>query len=251
MNFWIKKKISATTIEEIYKTQYSDYVEGLDDNEIKSVISKMPQDIFMGTVNHFLTKLKENTDAKKQAQIITKLKTLWKTLTNSESPSNWSKIHKMPIKIMLEDSEIRETECLFQAFNTHNKDNKIISQAVAYLETNPKFIRRLNRTDEQDNAFRSKILDRYAVIFRDMTTTAIKNYLADNCTVEPHNWYGSVNIQRQVKTLAETRYREEVSMGVMDRIDDMNPQEAKEYLKNLAQNDVEVGISIITKKGGT
>ena len=241
----------STTIEEIYKTQYSDYVEGLDDNEIKSVISKMPQDIFMGTVNHFLTKLKENTDAKKQAQIITKLKTLWKTLTNSESPSNWSKIHKMPIKIMLEDSEIRETECLFQAFNTHNKDNKIISQAVAYLETNPKFIRRLNRTDEQDNAFRSKILDRYAVIFRDMTTTAIKNYLADNCTVEPHNWYGSVNIQRQVKTLAETRYREEVSMGVMDRIDDMNPQEAKEYLKNLAQNDVEVGISIITKKGGT
>ena len=73
--------------------------------------------------------------------------------------------------------------------------------------------------------------------------------MADHCSVEPIDWYGSVTVQHIIKELAESKYYNEVNTGVMDRIDDMSPEDAKKYLKELAQNDVEVGISIITKGG--
>ena len=48
---------------------------------------------------------------------------------------------------------------------------------------------------------------------------------------------------------ATSKYRTGENRGVMEQIDDMSPDEAKKYLKDLVKNDVEVGISIMLKGG--
>ena len=123
----------------------------------------------------------------------------------------------------------------------------VINDALSYLESEPEFIKRLKNQDELDDAFRSKMLERYSVILYDLDF--VKNYIIDHCDVEPINWYGSAAVQHIIKELAESKYYNDANIGVMERIDDMSPEEAKKYLKELAQNDVEVGISIITKGG--
>ena len=53
-----------------------------------------------------------------------------------------------------------------------------------------------------------------------------------------------------MKEYASSVYRTEANNGVMNRIDDMTADEAKEYLKHLVKDDMEVGISIISREGG-
>ena len=233
-------------IEEIYRVRYSIYTDGLDENELKDVIAKM-QYVFLSTTSEFQSKLKSLTDEKKKDQAKTKLNELWNKLTDSKSPADWSVKNKMPIKIMLEKSESSLAESIFSAFSFGSRDVNVINDALSYLESEPEFIKRLKNQDELDDAFRSKMLDRYSVILYDLDF--VKNYIIDRCDVEPINWYGSAAVQHIIKELAESKYYNDANIGVMERIDDMSPEEAKKYLKELAQNDVEVGISIITKGG--
>ena len=233
-------------IEEIYKLKYSIYTDGLDDNELKDVIAKIPF-VFLSSISDFQGKLKSLTDDKKKDQAKTKLNELWNKLTDSKSPADWSIRHKTPIKIMLTKSESSLAESVFKAFRFGERDINVINDALSYLETEPDFIKRLKNQDELDDAFRSKVLDRYSVILYDLDN--VRNYIIDHCDVEPVDWYGSASVQHIIKELAELKYYNEVNEGVMDRIDDMSPEDAKQYLKDLAQNDVEVGISIITKGG--
>ena len=234
-------------IEEIYRLKYGIYTEALDDSELRDIIAKMPY-VFSATTSDFQSKLKALTDEKKKDQAKTKLTGLWNKLTDSKSPSDWSDKHKTPIIIMLTSSEISLAESIFKAFSfVGGKDINVINDALSYLASEPDFIKRLSNKDEIDDAFRSNILDRYSVILYDLDY--VRNYLADHCSVEPVDWYGSVTVQHIIKELAESKYYNEVNTGVMDRIDDMSPEDAKKYLKELAQNDVEVGISIITKGG--
>ena len=233
-------------IEEIYRVRYSIYTDGLDENELKDVIAKM-QYVFLSTTSEFQSKLKSLTDEKKKDQAKTKLNELWNKLTDSKSPADWSVKNKMPIKIMLEKSESSLAESIFSAFSFGSRDVNVINDALSYLESEPEFIKRLKNQDELDDAFRSKMLERYSVILYDLDF--VKNYIIDHCDVEPINWYGSAAVQHIIKELAESKYYNDANIGVMERIDDMSPEEAKKYLKELAQNDVEVGISIITKGG--
>ena len=233
-------------IEEIYRVRYSIYTDGLDENELKDVIAKM-QYVFLSTTSEFQSKLKSLTDEKKKDQAKTKLNELWNKLTDSKSPADWSIKNKMPIKIMLEKSESSLAESIFSAFSFGSRDVNVINDALSYLESEPEFIKRLKNQDELDDAFRSKMLERYSVILYDLDF--VKNYIIDHCDVEPINWYGSAAVQHIIKELAESKYYNDANIGVMERIDDMSPEEAKKYLKELAQNDVEVGISIITKGG--
>ena len=52
-----------------------------------------------------------------------------------------------------------------------------------------------------------------------------------------------------VEKLANSKYRTGGNSVVMQRIDKMDAEEAKKYLRKLVQEDVEVGISIISKEG--
>ena len=227
--------------------KYVIYTEALDDSELRDIIAKMPY-VFSATTSDFQSKLKALTDEKKKDQAKTKLTELWNKLTDSKSPYDWSDKHKTPIRIMLTSSEISLSESIFKAFSFGgSKDINVINDALSYLASEPDFLKRLSNQDELDDAFRSKILDRYSVILYDLDY--VRNYIVDHCSVEPIDWYGSVTVQHIIKELAESKYYNEVNTGVMERIDDMSPEDAKKYLKELAQNDVEVGISIITKGG--
>lgn len=236
------------TISKIYTDDYySVFTSGLSDEEINAVISTMPNSSFLDNSSTFDSNLKQRTDVKKKEQKKYKLIELWKEYTDSKNPMDWSEKHMTPIKAMVSDTEMENANILFSTFTTHYSDAKVIEQALDYLSDKPAFIDRLSDQDEIDDAFRDKVVGRYSAILYDLET--LREHLSSHCSVPVYDWYGSGTVQREITSFATATYRTSANEGVMQRIDDMSPEEAKTYLKDLVKNDVEVGISIITKGG--
>ena len=64
-----------------------------------------------------------------------------------------------------------------------------------------------------------------------------------------YQWYGSPSVQSEIQKLARKSYLNGENNAVMEQIDRMSADEAKQLLKKLVTEDVEVGISIISKEG--
>lgn len=234
---------------DIYKNNYAVYTSGLSDEEITEVMSSMSNLSFMSDNSAFETNLKTQTDIKKKEQKKYQLKKLWKDKTDYDTPQKWSEAHLTPIKILVDESELDKAGQLFKAFSDdYTSDSKTIEQALEYLETEPSFLARMENIDEVEEAFRKKILGRYSSIIYDIRE--VKEYIQSRCSTSAYEWYGSPAVQSKVKEYASSVYRTKANKGVMDRIDDMPADEAKEYLKRLVKDDMEVGISIIRREGG-
>ena len=236
-------------IIDIYKNDYAVYTAGLSDEEITEVMSSMSNSSFMNDNSSFETNLKVQTDTKKKEQKKYQLKKLWKDKTGYDTPQKWSEAHLTPIIILVDETELDKAVQLFRAFaDDYTSDAKTVEQALSYLETEPAFLVRMKNPDEVEDAFRKKILVRYSVIIYDIRE--VKEYIQSRCTTAAYDWYGSPAVQSKVKEYASSVYRTEANNGVMNRIDDMTADEAKEYLKHLVKDDMEVGISIISREGG-
>ena len=236
-------------IVDIYKNDYAVYTSGLSDDELKTVMSAMSNSSFMSDNSTFETNLKTQTDAKKKEQKKYQLNKLWKDKTGYVTPQKWSDAHLTPIRILVDESEAETAEKLFRAFDSgYTSDEKTIEQALAYLETEPAFLSRMEDPDEVEDAFRKKILGRYSAVIFDIRE--LKEYLQNRCSTAVFEWDNSTAVQNKVKEYASSVYRTKANSGVMDRIDDMSADEAKKYLKSLVKDDVEVGISIISREGG-
>lgn len=235
-------------IVSIYKSDYAIHTLGLSDEEIISVMSLMPNSSFMDDNSTFETNLKARTDAKKKEQKKYQLKKLWNDLTGYDSPQKWSEAHLTPISVLVDETDTDKANKLFRVFTDNSADAKTIEQSLVYLENKPVFIARMDNPDEIEDAFRAKILGRYSTVICDLND--VKDYIQSRCTTPIYDWYGSPSVQKKVAEYASSVYRTSANSGVMQRIDDMSPDEAKAYLKRLVKDDVEVGISIITSEGG-
>ena len=235
-------------IVSIYKSDYAIHTLGLSDEEIISVMSLMPNSSFMDDNSTFETNLKKHTDAKKKEQKKYQLKKLWNDLTGYDSPQKWSEAHLTPVSVLVDETDTDKANKLFRVFTDNSADAKTIEQSLVYLENKPVFIARMDNPDEIEDAFRAKILGRYSAVICDLND--VKDYIQSRCTTPTYDWYGSPSVQKKVAEYASSVYRTSANASVMQRIDDMSPDEAKAYLKRLVKNDVEVGISIINSEGG-
>lgn len=228
----------------LYLSEFGQYTEGFSESDIEHLIAKMPQTSFTDDLSDYETRLKSNSNIMKQELDRTKLRNLWKQLTNSDSPKAWSENNLMPIKAVPTDDESEKADVLWKAFEGYNDPN-IVKKALAFLESTPCFIEKLSDKGGLDMLFADKILEKYKTIL--VNTNAVKEYITKTCRVSAYVWDTNPSVRNAVKSLAGSEYRTGGNQGVMDRIDDMTPDEAKTYLKSLVKDDVEVGISIILK----
>ncbi len=232
----------------VYQSAYTVYTTGLSEEEISSVIAEMPNTSFLDSESQFESALKTRTDTKKKEQEQFKLKSLWKQLTGSASPESWSKEKRIPIRIMVSEAERDQAEMLFRAFTIDSNNAKSVHHAFEYLDSKPAFIEHLANRDEAEDRFRELLVGKYSSVIYDID--ALREYLTEHCAyVTPFEWYGHPAVQKAISEYAVAQYRTAVNEGVMQRIDDMSPETAKSFLKKLAENDVDVGISIILNGG--
>lgn len=171
-----------------------------------------------------------------------RLKSLWKEKTGTESPHKWSSKYQMPILAMIPNEDLDECRRIFDIVNSGNPTDNDINKALVLLEKF-KYWDLLADASERDKVFREKILGERSVMLTDVQE--VKDYLTSHVTEAPYHWMGSPQIATILKSLAESKYVSQGYKVAMERIDSMNPEEVKKYLKDLIKNNMSVGIQII------
>ncbi len=105
----------------------------------------------------------------------------------------------------------------------------------------------ITNQEKIDRAFVKAILDRYKAVLTDLDE--VRKYLNEHTQVSPYDWSGHLEISRLIKELAQSKYSKEPFERVMRRIDSMEGDRLKEYLKRLVKNNMAVGIEILEDGG--
>jgi len=232
---------------ELFCEEYSLYINGFSEKEVLKLYSKLPNSSFTDDKSTFEKNISTESDAIKSEQERFKLVALWEKFTGTATPFEWCDNNRMPIRAMVPSSEQQSAVKLFNAVNYSNADKKDVSFALDYLSKTPSFITDLGNSAMVEAAFIRYIVGRYASVLTD--NDEVRKYLEKVVPETYYQWYGSPTVGAEIKKLARSKYLNGGNTPVMKKIDDMSADEAKKLLKSLVTDDVEVGISIISKEG--
>jgi hypothetical protein len=77
---------------------------------------------------------------------------------------------------------------------------------------------------------------------------AVKHFLQDHITDEPYYWNGSSAVENRLDELAQHKYVSGGYQAAFNKIDSMDAEVVKSYLKDLIKNNMTIGVEIINNK---
>lgn len=232
---------------DVFREEYSLYITGFNEKEVAKLYSKLPSSSFTDDKATFEKNISAESDAIKSEQERFKLAAMWEELTGTTTPFDWCDKNRTPIRIMVPSAEQQSAIKLFNAVNYANADKKDVTFALDYLSEKPAYLAHLNDRAAIETAFIRNIVGRYAAVLMD--NDEVRKHLEKYVPESYYQWYGSPTVSSEIKKLARSKYLNGGNSSVMKKIDDMSADEAKQLLKSLVTDDVEVGISIISKEG--
>ena len=226
---------------EVYKLHLND----IDRSDVEQVTTKLPKEMFSKTPNETYSLVSAAADEVRQNQLRNRLKALWKEKTGTSDPRDWSVVHKMPIRCLVAREEDSEALAAFNAILQPGKSDHEIQEALAYLGKTGLF-ELASDSQYREKKFIERFLpDGYgAVITLDLAKEAM-----GKTGVHPYDWYEDPNVKAALKELATKEYQAHGFEKVNAIIDQMNDAEAKHYLKQLINDNVHVGLEILSREG--
>ena len=237
----IREALSSN--KKILTNKFSSLLSGWSNENIDMVISKLPNNLFVGEISDFTKTAKSTIQLIKNTQQNLRVKDLWKNLTHTESPREWSKLNRTPILALVPDNEQKNAEEVFNAICFGTADE----YAIKYLQNPPQYFSWLDDKVKIDEAFRDSIIgEQKNIVLKDIdeVRTRLEN---DERTGDPYVWLSNKAVQRVVEELARNTYYAEESDELAAAINKMPAYEAKEYLLRLVKKNYEVGILILAK----
>lgn len=232
---------------DVFKEEYAIYLAGFGEKEILKLYSKLPGSSYLDDKSAYEQNMSREADAIRMGQERFKLMALWESLTQTTTPHEWCSQHQMSIRAMVPPAELQNASKMFRAIDYNNADKADVTFALDYLSRKPAFVAELSDADKIETAFVHCIIGRYAAILTD--NGEVRRHLCE-CVPESYDqWYGSPAVAAEIKKLAGSKYQKGGNRAVVEKIDHMKEDEAKALLKRLVTDDVEVGISIISKEG--
>lgn len=228
---------------ELFKRTFSFDLQGFSESDKEKVFNGIPNGCFADDKMVYINKV-ENIikEFKKDLESI-KIRTIWKEKTGTESPLAWSKKHKMPISSMISTDDENECNTLFNTLNSNNPSEKEVENAMKTLN-DFRYWEKLNDEETRDEVFKKSFLKDYSTMLNNVDE--VKDYLVSHISsVEPYNWTGSSNVEKAIEQLAQSKYASAGYAKAIEKIDVMNAEDVKKYLKDLIKNNMKVGIQII------
>ncbi len=233
---------------EIFEKSCAHYLDGLTLYDVKAMIED-DQYSFKGSYtsepDKYYEKVQKAVSTYKGSLEHVKLRNLWKELTGTGRPFDWSTKYSMPIMAMVPEQEAAIARKAFSTINSGENDSEAIASARDYI-SKMSYIDKLNSKEERDKAFAEIFLKDYAVLFDDVDK--VKDYLKSHVPEQPHFWLESKDVVAKIKDLATASYMESGYGKAKKIIDDMPADKVKEYLKQLIEDNIVVGVEIIKGK---
>ncbi|MDR1321234.1 MAG: hypothetical protein LBK56_07390 [Gracilibacteraceae bacterium] len=240
-----KEFFSTTT--SVFKNIYSSHLTGFSESEINILYSKLPVTSFTSDKSDFEKLVASEAEKIRGEQAKYKLHQLWEEKTGSMTPRDWSAKNRTPILSLVPISLHGDARRAFGAINRNNPEDGEVKFALEFLQRKASFLNDLGDKSKIDAVFIRDIIGRFLVILPD--ADAVRSKLEAVVTTLPYDWYGDPIVRCEVEKFAQARYNQGGNERVLDRIEKMDADKAKEYLKRLIKDNMNVGIEIISEGG--
>lgn len=234
-----------STQAEVFEKSCSHYLDSLTLEDVKAMLED-DQFNFKGSYvsepDKYYEKVQKAVSVYKSSLEHVKLRNLWKELTGTERPIDWSSKYSMPIMVMVPDEESSIARKAFSTINSGKNDSGSIAGAMDYI-SKLSYIDKLNSAESRDKAFAEAFLKDYAVLFE--SVDKVKEYLTTHVSEQPNHWLESKEVATQIKKMATASYMESGYGKAKKIIDDMPADRVKEYLKQMIEDNIAVGMEII------
>jgi hypothetical protein len=217
-------------------------LQGLSESETAEVYKSIPTNCFVMNKQDYLQKIDQIVHDYKRNLAKMQLRELWKEKTGTDYPYQWATHYQTPLLACVPTDKWNDYKRAFSAVNLKNPEDSEVKFALEFLTANPIWDD-ITRQEKIDKAFVNSILGSYKAVLTDLEET--RKYLIKNTQVSPYDWSGHLEVSRLIKELAQSKYSKEPFELVMRRIDSMNGDKLKEYLKRLVKGNMTVGIEIL------
>lgn len=222
------------------------YLDGLDDEEIRSLYQTIPAGTFTYEKSEYMNLVDKNAQEFRSNLDNVKLRKLWEEKTETASPREWSKKHKMPILCIVDSGELQRARKAFETINKNHPDAVSVADAIDYIQ-NATFFNRLNDKEYLDKMFTDTIIKECSTMLTDIDE--VKRYLGERLTSEPYDWWFDLpEVEKKLKLKAEATYIQYGCDKALEIIDGMDINDVKRYLKELIKDNMIVGMQIIKGK---
>jgi hypothetical protein len=228
--------------KEVFAKACALYLRGLSEQDIYEIYKNIPNNCFVISKQDYLIEIDRIVDDYKSNLAKMQLRSLWKEKTGTDYPYQWATQYQTPLLACVPTNKWSDYKRAFSAVNLKNPEDSDVKFALEFLTANPIWDDITNQ-EKIDKAFVMAILGRYKTILTDLNE--VRRYLIDHSQVSPYDWSGHLEINRLIKELAQSKYSKEPMERVMRRIDSMDGDKLKRYLKRLVKDNMTVGIEIL------
>ena len=229
----------------IFKKIYSFYLTGFNDNEVDILYSKLSTNSFTLDRSTFEKTVAEESNKIRSEQQKFQLHRLWESATSSNTPRDWSAKKRTPILSLVPQPLYNDARRVFAAINKNNPEDSEVKFALEFLQEKASFLSDLNDELKINKAFVRDIVGRFAPLLPDPDEVRLR--LEAVITTSHYEWLGNHYVQQEVEKFAQSRYNQNACDKVINRIEKMDAEKAKEYLKRLIKDNMNVGIEIISE----
>lgn len=231
--------------EEIFGGIIQDMIkQPLSDEEIRYLFSKAESQSISMPLESYLASLQKHYDNYLKNARYKELITRWKEISGSDSPIRWSEENEIPILCLFTKDSVEAKD----AFNIINSgqagfNDRQIQKALDFISLG-NIEATLKDLSQCNQVFKNYIAGEYDILFDNIDE--LKNLLRKRLGGRVYDWYfKKQEIDRIVKDTARKKYETDFYKNVFDKIDNMPPDKAKEYLKDLIKREFVVGLKIM------
>lgn len=229
----------------ILRDKYDYQLDGLNDDEIQKLVSSLSSSAFTDSQARYMKAVDECAKKIRSENLKDRLLKLWRELTKTNSPRDWSKDKSTPILAMVPKSERDNARKVFETIMTSSPDEKDVRFAIDYLEKRPNYLNDLDNEQKIEQAFRDSIIDEeYRILIDD--NAEIRDELYSKSQNDPYQWYSNIRVKEIVKKFVENKYYTgETHDKVTTKVMKMSDVDAKNLLIELLDKNFEVGLKIL------
>ena len=229
----------------VFAEIYAAYLEDLSNDDIACVKAKVGTGLFELPRTDCNVKVKEEAEEFRSNQLKSQLFRLWKEKTKTKNPREWSSRFRTPILCLVPTSEYEQARKAFDTLNNNWGTDIDIHTAIRFLETTRLF-EQLSDDENNNAAFKRDIVGAYSVLLSDLDK--VRDAL-DHLSIDVYDWLGHPTVKARIEELLKLSTMLEEATRSCRIIDNMEDSQLRQYLKELIEGRMAVGIEILENGG--
>ncbi len=231
----------------VFSQIYDKYLQEFEPVECEKIKNSITEDLFLSREIQSNTIVQKAAETYKNNQLKTQLFEMWSAKTGgTKTPKQWSENYKTPILCCVDEKIYDQAKKAFEILNSNIQNESDINWALNFLN-NATFFDEISQAEYRDECFAKRIIGYYKKLLPNIQD--VRSEL-EKLPVDPYDWNDNPSVRNKIKNMAEEEYQESGKEKALNKIDSIeDTDKLREWLKELVNKDMDLGIKIIDDGG--